>query len=148
MKRLYALAIGTILIFALNVPAQQTASAPGSSGKSEQAQPSAQDDVPTAGDQLKVLTNKLDLTDDQQAAIRPILEGLHDATVKISQDHNLSREERLAKVRPIRYKAHDQILAILNDEQKKTFEQYMQGPHDEVHGKLSGEASSPQPHKN
>jgi len=148
MNRFYALAIGTILIFALKVPAQQTASAPGSSGKSEQARPSKQDDVPTAGDQLKVLTNKLDLTDNQQAAIRQILEGLHDATVKISQDHNLSREERLAKVRPIRYKAHDQILAILSDGQKKRFEQYMQGPHAEVHGKLSGEASSPEPHKN
>jgi Spy/CpxP family protein refolding chaperone len=148
MNRFYALAIGTILIFALNARAQQPASAPGSSGKSEQAQPSTQDDVPTAGDQLKVLTSKLDLTDDQQATIKPILEGLHDATVKISEDHNLSREERLAKVRALRYKAHDQILAILNDEQKKKFEQYMQGPHAEVHGKLSGEASSPQPHKN
>jgi Spy/CpxP family protein refolding chaperone len=148
MNRFYALEIGTILIFALNARAQQPASAPGSSGKSEQAQPSTQDDVPTAGDQLKVLTSKLDLTDDQQATIKPILEGLHDATVKISEDHNLSREERLAKVRPLRYKAHDQILAILNDEQKKKFEQYMQGPHAEVHGKLSGEASSPQPQKN
>jgi hypothetical protein len=148
MNRFYALAIGTILIFALNARARQTASAPGSSGKSEQAQPSTQDDVPTAGEQLKVLTNKLDLTDDQQATIKPILEGLHDATVKISQDSNLSREERLAKVRPLRYKAHDQILASLTDEQKKKFEQYMQGPHAEVHGKLSGEASSPQPHKN
>jgi len=148
MNRFHSLAFGAILIFALNVPAQQTASAPGSSGKSEQAQPSMQDDVPTAGDQLKVLTNKLDLTDDQQATIKPILEGLHDATVKISQDQHLSHDERLAKVRPLRYKAHDQILAILNDEQKKKFEQYMQGPHAEVHGKLSGEASSPQPHKN
>jgi len=148
MNRFHALAFGTILIFALNLPAQQTVNAPGSSDKSEQGQPSTQNDVPAAGEQLKVLTNKLDLTDDQQATIKPILEGLHDATVKISQDEHLSHDERLAKVRPLRYKAHDQILAILNDEQKKKFEQYMQGPHAEVHGKLSGEASSPQPHKN
>jgi hypothetical protein len=148
MNRFHALAFGTILIFALNVPAQQTVTTSGSSGKSEQRQPSTQDDAPTAGEQLKVLTNKLDLTDDQQATIKPILEGLHDATVKISQDQNLSPEERLAKVRPIRYKAHDQIRAILNDEQKKKLEQYMQGPHAEMHGNLSGAASSPQPHKN
>ena len=69
MTRFYALAFGTILIFALNVPAQQTASAPGSSGKSEQGQPSTQDDVPTVGEQLKVLTDKLDLTGDQQAQL-------------------------------------------------------------------------------
>ena len=145
MNRFPILAFGTVLIFALNVPAQQTATAPSSSDKSEQGQPG---DVPTAGEQLKVLTNKLDLTEDQQANIKPILEGLHDATVKISQDQNLSREERLAKVRPIRYKAHDQIRAILNDEQKKKLEQYMQGPHAEMHGNLSGAASSPQPHQN
>lgn len=148
MNRFHALAFGTILIFALNVPAQQTVTAPGSSDKSEQGQPSTQEDVPTAGEQLKVLTIKLDLSDDQQAKIKPILDGLHDATVKISRDQNLSREERLAKVRPIRYKAHDQIRAILNDEQKKKLEQYMQGPHSEMHGNLSGSASSPQPHKN
>ena len=68
--------------------------------------------------------------------------------MKISQDKNLSREERLAKVRPIRYKAHDQIRAILNDEQKKKLEQYMQGPHAEMHGNPSGAKSSPQPPQN
>ena len=144
MNRFHSLAFGTILIFALNVAAQQTATAPGSADKSGQGQPSMQDDVPSADDQLKVLTTKLDLTDDQQAKIRPILQGLHDATVKISQDRSLSREERLAKVRPIRYKAHDQIREILNDEQKKKLEQYMQGPHADMHGNLSGATSPPQ----
>jgi Spy/CpxP family protein refolding chaperone len=148
MNRFYALVFGTILIFALNVSAQQPATERVSSDKSQPGQPSTQDDVPTAGEQLKVLTNKLDLTDDQQAKIKPILEGLHDATIKISQDQNLSREERLAKVRPIRYRAHDQISAILNEEQKKKLEQFMQGPHAEMHGNLNGAASSPQPHKN
>jgi Spy/CpxP family protein refolding chaperone len=107
-----------------------------------------QDDVPSADDQLKILTIKLDLTDDQQAKIKAILQGLHDATVKISQDQSLSREERLASVRPLRYKAHDQIREILNDEQKKKLEQYMQGPHPEMHGNLSGATSSPQPPQN
>jgi hypothetical protein len=148
MNRFYALVFGTSLIFALNVSAQQPATARVSSDKSQQGQPSTQDYVPTAGEQLKVLTNKLDLTEDQQAKVTPILEGLHDATIKISQDHNLSREERLAKVRPIRYRAHDQISAILNEEQKKKLEQFMQGPHAEMHGNLSRAASSPQPHTN
>jgi Spy/CpxP family protein refolding chaperone len=148
MNRFHALAFGTILIFALNVPAQQPATAPISSDTSEQVQHSTQDEVPTAAEQLKFLTNKLDLTDEQQAQIKPILEGLHDATVKISEDSNLSREERLAKVRPLRYKANDQIRAILNDEQRKKLEQYMQGPHTEMHGNLSGAKSSPQPPQN
>jgi Spy/CpxP family protein refolding chaperone len=148
VNRFHSLAFGAILIFALNVPAQQTATAPGSTDKSGQGQPGMQDDVPSADDQLKILTIKLDLTDDQQAKIKPILQNLRDATVKISQDQSLSREDRLAMVRPIRYKAHDQIREILNDEQKKKLEQYMQGPHTEMHGNLSGATSSPQPPKN
>ena len=148
MNRFQSLALGTILIFALNVTAQQTATAPGFTNKGGQGQPAMQDDLPSADDQLKILTIKLDLTDDQQAKIKPILKDLHDATVKISQDQSLSREDRLARVRPLRYKAHDQIRAVLNDEQKKKLEQYMQGPHADMHGKLSGATSSPQPPKN
>jgi Spy/CpxP family protein refolding chaperone len=148
MNRFHSLAFGAILIFALHVPAQQTATAPVSTEKSGQGQPGMQDDVPSADNQLKILTIKLDLTDDQQAKIKPILQALHDATVKISQDQSLSREERLARVRPLRYKAHDQIREILNDEQKKKLEQYMQGPHTEMHGNLSGAASSAQSPRN
>ena len=148
MNRFHSFAFGAILIFALNMPAQQTATAHGSTNKGGQGQPAMQDDLPSADDQLKVLTIKLDLTDDQQAKIKPILRDLHDATMKISQDQSLSREDRLAGVRPLRYKAHDQISAILNDEQKKKLERYMQGPHPEMHGNLSGATSSSQPPKN
>jgi hypothetical protein len=148
MTRFHLLAFGTILIFALNVPAQQAATAPASADKSGQGQPSMQDDVPSADDQLKVLTIKLDLTGDQQAKIKQILQGVHDATVKISQDESLSREERLARVRPFRYNARDQIRELLDDEQKKKLDVYMQGPHPEMHGNLSGATTSPRPLRN
>lgn len=148
MNRIRLLAVGTVLVFALSAVAQQTGTASGSAEKSEQGQPSMQDNVPSADEQLKVLTTKLDLTEDQQARIIPILQGLHDATVKISHDQSLPREERLANVRPIRYKAHEQIRAILNDEQKKKLEQFMHGPHAEMHGNLSGATSPPQPPQN
>ena len=148
MNRIHLLAFGAILILTLSVPAQQAATAPGSTNKSGQVHPGMQDDVPSADDLLKILTTRLDLTDDQQARVKPMLQDLHDATVKISQDQSLSREDRLARVRPIRYKARDQIREILNDEQKKRLEQYMQGPHAGMHGNLSGTPSSPQPQKN
>lgn len=148
MNRFHSIAFGTILIFTLHVPAQQTATAPGSADKGGQGQPAMQDEVPSTDDQLKILTVKLDLSDDQQAKVKPILQELHDATVKTSQDQSLSREDRLARVRPIRYKAHDQIREILSDEQKKRLEQYMQGPHADMHGNLSGATSSPQPPQN
>jgi Spy/CpxP family protein refolding chaperone len=143
MNRIRLLAIGAIFIFALTVAAQQTASGPGGTDQDEHGQRAAQSDVPTVGQQLKVLTAKLDLTADQQARITPILQELHDATQKLMQDKSLSREERLAGVRPQRYKADKQIREILSDSQKKKLDQYLQGPHSEMHGNLSGAASSP-----
>jgi Spy/CpxP family protein refolding chaperone len=143
MNRLRYLAIATMLIVALTAPAQQTATGPGGTDKEEHGQRGAQGDVPKVAQQLKVLTEKLDLTGDQQARIKPILQELHDATLKLVQDKSLSREERLAKVRPHRYKADKQIREILNDDQKKKLDQYEQGPHSEMHGNLSGAISSP-----
>jgi Spy/CpxP family protein refolding chaperone len=141
MNRIRLLAIG--FIFVLTVTAQQTAAGPGGTDQDEHGLRAAQSDVPTVGQQLKVLTAKLDLTADQQARITPILQELHDATQKLMQDKSLSREERLARVRPERYKADKQIREILSDSQKKKLDQYLQGPHSEMHGNLSGATSSP-----
>jgi chromosome segregation ATPase len=130
MNRLRYLAIGTIWMIALTAPAQQ------------QGRRTAQSDVPTAEQQLKILTEKLDLTGDQQARIKPILQQLHDATEKLQQNKSLSHEERLAKVRPQRYKADKQIREILSDDQKKKLDRFEQEPHPEMHDNLSGAMSS------
>jgi Spy/CpxP family protein refolding chaperone len=143
MNHLRLLAIGTILMFALTTVAQQATTRPSGTDKDEHGQRAAQGDVPTAETQLMVLTEKLDLTSDQQARITPILQELHDATQKIVQDKSLSRDERLAKVRPQRYKAHERIREILSDDQKKKLDQYLQGPHSEMHGNLSGATPPP-----
>lgn len=144
MNRFRLLASGTMLLFALTAVAQQTATAPAGTDKEAHGKPSAQSGVPTVEQHLKALTEKLDLTGDQQARIKPILQKLHDATMKIVQDESSSHEERLAKVRPERYEADKKIREILNDDQKKKLDQYEQGPHSEMHGNLSG-ATSPHP---
>jgi Spy/CpxP family protein refolding chaperone len=141
------LAIGTMLLVALTAPAQQTATAPGRTDKEEHGKRGADGGVPTVATQLNVLTEKLDLADDQQARIKPILENLHDATQKLVEDKSLSPEERLAKVRLQRYKVDKQIRESLSDDQKKKLDQYLQGPHSEMHGSLSGAASPPRPPK-
>jgi hypothetical protein len=138
MNRIRLLAIGTMLILALTAPAQQTTTGPGGTVKQERGQRGAQDDLPTVETQLKVLTEKLDLTGDEQVKIKPILEELHDATQKLGLDENLSREDRLSKVRPQRYKADQKIREILSEDQKKKLDQYLRGPHGEMHGNLSG----------
>ncbi|HKV77710.1 MAG TPA: hypothetical protein VJP02_06205 [Candidatus Sulfotelmatobacter sp.] len=123
MNHIRLLAVGTILMFALTTVAQH-------------AIPSA--GVPTAEGQLKFLAAKLDLTSGQQEKIKPILQELHDATVKLVHDENISREERLGKVRDSRFSADKKIRAILKDDQKQKLDEIESGPHPELHGDLSG----------
>lgn len=99
--------------------------------------------VPNPDQQLTVLTAKLDLTAEQQAKIRPILAQLDDLQAKLMADETLTQEERLEKIHPARYKAADQIRALLTEDQKPKFEAYLAGPHPEMHGDLTG--SHPQP---
>lgn len=99
--------------------------------------------APTVQNQLRVLTEKLDLTRDQQTKIKPILDQLHEAAVKIMQDDSLSREERLAKARPWFYQTDRKIREVLNDDQKKKLDRYEQGPHPEMHGDLAGPEPAP-----
>jgi hypothetical protein len=121
MNRICSLAIGALLIFALAL----------ASG------------MPTVEEQLKVLTEKLDLTATQREKVRPILHKLHDATEKLLEDQRLSHDERLAKVRPQRKQADQKIRALLNDDQAKKLDQYLAGPHHEMHGPLSGTTPPP-----
>lgn len=141
MNRYRLFTLGTILIFALATQAQQPTT--GAAGSAKGVSSGEEAGLPTVEAQLKVLTEKLTLTSDQQDKIKPILKELHEATEKLAQDKSLSREERLAKVRPQRYKADEKIRAILNDDQKKKLDQYEQGPHSEVHGNLSGAKRAP-----
>ena len=100
-------------------------------------------DSPVVEQQLKSLTGKLALTREQQAQFKPILRELYNATHEAAQDKGLSHEERLDKVRPQFYRADKQMREILNGDQLKKLDQYEQEPHPEMHGELSGTASSP-----
>jgi Spy/CpxP family protein refolding chaperone len=134
MRRIALIAIISISIVANALLAQQSAAKP------ETEEP---DNLPRVEEQLKVLNEKLGLTAKQQAKVKPILQQLHDATENVMRDQTLSREERLAKVRPHRQIADKKMRTILNDEQRKKLDQYEQGPHREVHGNLSGTPKPP-----
>lgn len=136
MNRRRLLPVGTVLIFALGAHAQQATT--NGDGPAKSVSRFEDTGVPTPETQLKVLTEKLELTADQQDRIKPILKDLHDATEKLMQDKSLSSQERLARVRPERYKADERIRADLNEEQKKKLDEYERGPHSEMHGTLNG----------
>jgi hypothetical protein len=124
-----------MLMFALTTVAQQaTTSADGPTKGTSGGEHAG---VPTAKVQLKFLAATLDLTGDQQEKIKPILQELHDRTVQLVQDENMSREERLGKVRDSRYTADKKLRATLSDDQKKKLDQVEQEPHPELHGNVN-----------
>jgi len=129
MRRIPLVAIMSIPMFVMAALAQESAAKP--------------DSLPTVEEQLTVLSEKLELNAGQEAKIKPILQHLHDATLNAMQDQKLSREERLAKVRPQRQMADKKMREVLSDEQKKKLDQYEQGPHQEMHGTLSGTPKPP-----
>lgn len=136
MNRLRQLAFAATLIFALTAVAQQAASSADNSNNSTSAH---EHTVPTAETQLKFLATKLDLTSQQQEKIKPMLQELHDATMKLVQDENLSHDDRLSKVRDLHFDADKKVRTVLNEDQKKELDQLEHEPHPELHGAVSGE---------
>jgi hypothetical protein len=145
MNHFRLLAIG-ILTSALFSPAQQTTAAP---DNQQHGQPVAQN-APSAVDQhLKILSEKLDLSADQQAEIRPILQQMIDARQKLMEDNSLSKEAREDKQRTLHEKADKQARKFLNDDQKKKLDQLEQEGPPEMHGNVNGTTSpAPKPPQN
>ena len=133
MNRIRLLAIGSMLLIASAMLAQQNAQTGGPAKGATQGV-----GLPDVGDQLKVLTQKLDLSVDQQPKVKTILQELHDASLRLMQNENISQDELLSKVRPLRMNADKKIREILTNDQKKKLDLYLQGPHSEMHGNLHG----------
>lgn len=131
MDRIRLLAIGTLMAFALTGTAQQAAV----TGPAEDQSRSAQIAVTPVEHHLKVLSEKLSLTTDQEDRVRPILQEMHDAWQKAEQDQSLSDDERNAQKHAAFMKADGQIRPILSDFQKKTLDQMEQQMHSGDAGK-------------
>ena len=74
-----------------------------------------------AGEFMRELSEKLNLTDAQKAAIKPILATEANEIKAVHQDSSLSDEQKQAKVKEIRDSSREKINALLTPEQQKTF---------------------------
>jgi Spy/CpxP family protein refolding chaperone len=70
---------------------------------------------------LQQLSEKLNLTDEQKAAIKPILATEANEIKAVHQDGTLSTEQKAAKVKEIRDSSREKINALLTPEQQKKF---------------------------
>ena len=74
-------------------------------------------------EQLARMTTRYSLTTEQQNQVKPILVSRQHQIQALRQDTALSREDRMAKMQTIRSDSDAKVKAVLNDDQKKQFEQ-------------------------
>jgi periplasmic protein CpxP/Spy len=72
--------------------------------------------------QLARMTQRYNLTTDQQTQIKPILASTQTQMQALRGDSSLSREDRMTKMMSIRSDTSSKIEAILNPDQKKQYE--------------------------
>jgi Spy/CpxP family protein refolding chaperone len=139
MIRVRSLAAGSALLLALAATAQPAATRP--AGAADVAVPVAsRDGANNVQGHLKALTEKLGLTADQQAKLKPILQELLDATQTIMQDQSIPREAALAKAKALHMKASKKFREYLSDDQKQKLDQLERESHSETRANQNGPA--------
>lgn len=74
------------------------------------------------GRQLEMLTEKLNLTADQQTQVKAIDEDTMKQMMAVRNDTSLSQDDRRSKMMDIRKTSQDKIRGILTDDQKTKYE--------------------------
>lgn len=93
---------------------------------------------------LDHMSKELNLTDDQKAKVKTILEDQRKQMEELRNDQNSSQEDRRSKMQEIRKSTEEKINGVLNDEQKKKFEEMRKRGPGQGHGEHHGEGDHPQ----
>ena len=93
----------------------------------------------SADQHLQMLSEKLNLTDDQKAKVKPILQDQMQQMKAVREDSSLSEEQKRAKMKSIHESLHNQINAVLTPEQQAKFKQMVQEHMDNHKGMKEGE---------
>lgn len=98
----------------------------------------------TPDQQLARMTQRYNLSADQQSQIKPILVDQQKQMQALHEDSSLSREDRMAKMQSIRSDSKMKIEAVLNDDQKKQFEADQQQMEQRMQQRMGGGGAPPQ----
>jgi Spy/CpxP family protein refolding chaperone len=136
----------SILFVVLAVAAAMMTVAPTS--RALQTAPSAQEHSAMGGsmmgpmtpeNRLKMLTEKLNLSEDQQAKLKPILEDQSKQMKAIHDDTSLAPADRQAKMREVHASSVEKMNAILTPDQQAKWKQ-MRQEMTEKHKEMKGQA--------
>jgi|SRR5215469_538553 len=75
---------------------------------------------------LQTLSKKLNLSDEQKAKIKPILQDQMEQMKAVRADSSLSKDQRRAKIKSIHDSSHDRINTVLTPEQQAKLKQMKQ----------------------
>ena len=96
-------------------------------------------------DQVNALTSALNLSTDQQAKVKTILDDQHQQAVSVVNDGSLTRDAKLQKIHQLRQSTIDRVRATLtSDEQKSKFDTMVQAQNDRIRER----EQQPQPQQN
>jgi hypothetical protein len=115
MSRIRLLALAVLVELAVLAPivAQQSAAAPTEHPMT----------LPSVDQHVKVLSDKLALTADQQEKARPIIAEMQDAMQKAMDDTSLTQEQQHARMHSAFMKADKEMRPFLTDEQKSKLDE-------------------------
>jgi len=116
-------------LFALAADAQQNPPAQESGEHKHGGQMRSSDDM------VQDLTAKLNLTADQQAKIKTILDENHEQMRATMNDQSLSKEDKHAKMKSMHDSIHAKVREVLTDEQKTKFDAMVKDMENNMHEK-------------
>ncbi len=155
MKSIRAFVVCCTLLVALGaVAAQNPTNPPAPSGQPQAAPPPSPQEQPPQGptrpmqpptidDQVNALTQELNLTGEQPAKVKTMLEDQRSQAMTIVNDGSLSREDKVLKLQTLREGTIAKVRGILNDDQKKKLDQMLQV--DEEQAPKKDQQSNPPP---
>lgn len=101
--------------------------------------------MPSIDDQVKDLTQQLDLTDTQQTQVKTILQGQRDQMKKLMDDSSGSREDKRSKAREIHQQASAKVRELLTDEQKTKYDKLEDDRRQQMEKRRGGHEGGPPP---
>lgn len=83
-------------------------------------------------DQVKTLSDNLNLNTDQQSKVRSILMDQHEQAMALVQDNSTSREDKVAKIHSLRASTIAKVRGLLNTDQQTKFDAMVQQQDDHI----------------
>ncbi len=100
---------------------------------------------PPIADRLQRMGQMLQLTDEQKAKIKPLLEAEVAQIKTIHNDSSLSRPQKMEKIQQLRSSTHDKIKPILTPEQQKKLEEMQERAKERRERRMQKQQAPPQP---